>query len=120
MTFHEVLSKSALNHVPGASRMPFAWTINPYRGCSHACTYCFARGTHEYLDLDGGADFDTQIVVKVNVVEVLERELRRGAGSTRQSPSVRTPTRTSGPRGATPSCPASSRRWPRPAPRCRS
>ncbi|MCK2026168.1 Rv2578c family radical SAM protein [Microbacterium sp. SSW1-47] len=79
MTFHEVLSKSALNHVPGASRMPFAWTINPYRGCSHACTYCFARGTHEYLDLDGGADFDSQIVVKVNVVEVLERELRRGS-----------------------------------------
>lgn len=79
MTFHEVLSKSALNHVPGASRMPFAWTINPYRGCSHACVYCFARGTHEYLDLDGGSDFDSQIVVKVNVVEVLQRELRRGS-----------------------------------------
>ncbi|WP_136040473.1 MULTISPECIES: Rv2578c family radical SAM protein [unclassified Microbacterium] len=79
MTFHEVLSKSALNHVPGASRMPFAWTINPYRGCSHACVYCFARGTHEYLDLDGGSDFDSQIVVKVNVVEVLEKELRRGS-----------------------------------------
>ncbi|WP_311244141.1 Rv2578c family radical SAM protein [Microbacterium sp. WCS2018Hpa-23] len=79
MTFHEVLSKSALNHVPGASRMPFAWTINPYRGCSHACVYCFARGTHEYLDLDGGSDFDSQIVVKVNVVEVLEKELRKGS-----------------------------------------
>lgn len=79
VTFHEVLSKSALNHVPGASRMPFAWTINPYRGCSHACVYCFARGTHEYLDLDGGSDFDSQIVVKVNVVEVLERELRKGS-----------------------------------------
>ncbi|WP_433585660.1 Rv2578c family radical SAM protein [Microbacterium hydrocarbonoxydans] len=234
MTFHEVLAKSALNKVPGASRMPFAWTINPYRGCSHACVYClspdtlilcadgrqrplrdleigdeiigtevqgayrryvrttitakwdsrkpayrvgladgtqlvasgdhrfltdrgwkhvtdaesgqrphltlnnrlmgfgigvdgisvegtvvktvadlrvveivplegehdlvdittgtgdfiangvishncFARGTHEYLDLDGGADFDSQIVVKVNVVETLERELRRGS-----------------------------------------
>ncbi len=234
MTFHEVLSKSALNHVPGASRMPFSWTINPYRGCSHACVYCvspdtlvlcgdgrqrplsaleigdeiigterqgsyrryvrttitakwttvkaayritladgteivasgdhrflsdrgwkhvvdgesgqrphlttnyrlmgfgvgkagasvdgtavksvadlrvvsiepldgdrelldittgtgdfiangvishncFARGTHEYLDLDGGADFDSQIVVKTNVVEVLERELRKGS-----------------------------------------
>jgi DNA repair photolyase len=78
MTFHEVLSKSALNRVPGASRMPFDWTINPYRGCSHACTYCFARGTHEYLDLDGGGDFDSQIVVKVNVAEVLEKELRRG------------------------------------------
>lgn len=79
MTFHEVLSRSALNRVPGASRMPFAWTINPYRGCSHACAYCFARGTHEYLDLDGGGDFDSQIVVKVNVAEVLRKELRRGS-----------------------------------------
>ena len=79
MTFHEVLSRSALNHVPAASRMPFQWTINPYRGCSHACVYCFARGTHEYLDLDGGGDFDSQIVVKVNVAEVLEKELRRGS-----------------------------------------
>lgn len=79
MTFHEVLAKSALNAVPGPSRMPFNWTINPYRGCSHACVYCFARGTHEYLDLDGGADFDSQIVVKTNVVEVLQRELRRGS-----------------------------------------
>lgn len=234
MTFHEVLSKSALNKVPGASQMPFSWTINPYRGCSHACVYClspdtrilcadgrqrplrdleigdeiigtevqgayrryvrttitakwdsrkpayrvgladgtqlvasgdhrfltdrgwkhvtdaetgqrphltlnnrlmgfgigvdsisvertavktvadlrvveivplegehdlldittgtgdfiangvishncFARGTHEYLDLDGGADFDSQIVVKVNVAEILEKELRRGS-----------------------------------------
>ncbi|MFB7249105.1 Rv2578c family radical SAM protein [Microbacterium sp. NPDC056234] len=79
MTFHEVLSKSALNKVPGPSRMPFAWTINPYRGCSHACVYCFARGTHQYLDLDGGADFDSQIVVKTNIVDVLQRELRRGS-----------------------------------------
>ncbi|WP_298041059.1 Rv2578c family radical SAM protein [uncultured Microbacterium sp.] len=79
MTFHEVLAKSALNRVPGGSRMPFAWTINPYRGCSHACTYCFARGTHEYLDLDGGGDFDSQIIVKTNIAEVLRRELARGS-----------------------------------------
>ncbi|MGB4137426.1 MAG: Rv2578c family radical SAM protein [Microbacterium sp.] len=79
LTFHEVLSRSALNRVPGASRMPFRWTVNPYRGCSHACTYCFARGTHEYLDLDAGHDFDAQIVVKTNIVEVLQRELRRGS-----------------------------------------
>ncbi|WP_434811435.1 Rv2578c family radical SAM protein [Microbacterium sp. bgisy189] len=77
MTFHEVLAKSALNHVPGASAMPFDWTINPYRGCSHACVYCFARGTHTYLDLDAGRDFDSQIVVKVNVTEVLARELAK-------------------------------------------
>ena len=40
LTFHEVRAKSALNHVPGESAMPFPWTINPYRGCSHACVYC--------------------------------------------------------------------------------
>ena len=78
VTFHEVMAKSALNHVPGGSSMPFDWTVNPYRGCSHACSYCFARGTHEYLDLDAGRDFDTQVVVKVNVAEVLRRELARG------------------------------------------
>jgi DNA repair photolyase len=77
ITFHEVMAKSALNHVPGASAMPFDWTVNPYRGCTHACVYCFARGTHEYLDLDAGHDFDSQIVVKINVGEVLQRELRR-------------------------------------------
>ncbi|MFF2493296.1 Rv2578c family radical SAM protein [Agromyces sp. NPDC058064] len=77
VTFHEVLAKSALNRVPGQSMMPFGWTINPYRGCSHACLYCFARPTHEYLDLDAGDDFDRQIIVKVNVAEVLRRELVR-------------------------------------------
>ncbi|MFC6354647.1 Rv2578c family radical SAM protein [Luethyella okanaganae] len=75
MTFHEVLAKSALNKVPGQSSMPFGWTINPYRGCSHACVYCFARPTHSYLDLNTGEDFDRQIVVKVNVAEVLRNEL---------------------------------------------
>jgi DNA repair photolyase len=77
ITFHEVLAKSALNHVPGQSAMPFGWTINPYRGCSHACVYCFARNTHTYLDLDAGKDFDNQIIVKVNVAEVLGRELAK-------------------------------------------
>ena len=77
VVFHEVLAKSALNRVPGESSMPFTWTINPYRGCSHACVYCFARGTHRYLDLDAGRDFDSQVVVKVNVAEVLGRELAR-------------------------------------------
>ncbi|UNX54809.1 Rv2578c family radical SAM protein [Georgenia sp. TF02-10] len=77
VTFHEVLCKSALNRVPGQSAMPFRWTINPTRGCLHRCTYCFARRTHEYLDLDAGKDFDTQIVVKTNVVDVLRKELAR-------------------------------------------
>lgn len=77
MTFHEVMSRSALNNVPATSDMPFSWTINPYRGCQHACAYCFARKTHTYLDLDAGRDFDSQIIVKVNVEEALRRELRR-------------------------------------------
>ncbi len=78
ITFHEVLAKSALNQVPGSSNaLPFGWTINPYRGCSHACVMCFARQTHTYLDFDAGRDFDSEIVVKVNVAEVLAKELAR-------------------------------------------
>ncbi|KIZ15477.1 Rv2578c family radical SAM protein [Streptomyces natalensis] len=75
ITFHEVRARSILNRVPGASRMPFEWTVNPYRGCSHACVYCFARKTHSYLDLDTGLGFDSQIVVKVNAPDLLRREL---------------------------------------------
>lgn len=77
VTFYEVQAKSVLNRVPDASAVPFRWTVNPYRGCSHACVYCFARGTHTYLDLDAGADFDNRIVVKTNAGEVLRRELSR-------------------------------------------
>jgi DNA repair photolyase len=76
IVFHEVAARSVLNRVPTASRMPFTWTVNPYRGCTHACTYCFARKSHTYLDLDAGRDFDSQVVVKVNAPEVLARELR--------------------------------------------
>lgn len=76
-TFHEVLCKSALNRTPEASRLPFRYTVNTFRGCTHACRYCFARPTHEYLDLDGGHDFDSQLVVKTNVAAVLRRELAR-------------------------------------------
>ena len=78
VTFHEILAKSALNKVPGGGgALPFGWTINPYRGCSHACLYCFARPTHRYLDLNMGTDFDREIIVKVNVAEVLGRELSK-------------------------------------------
>ncbi|MFI6288943.1 Rv2578c family radical SAM protein [Streptomyces sp. NPDC051018] len=75
VTFHEVRARSILNRVPGASRMPFEWTVNPYRGCTHACVYCFARKSHSYLDLDTGLGFDSQIVVKVNAPELLRRQL---------------------------------------------
>jgi DNA repair photolyase len=76
INFHEVRARSALNHVPG-SRYGFSWTVNPFRGCSHACAYCFARRTHSYLDLGPGRDFEREIVVKVNVPELLRAELGR-------------------------------------------
>jgi DNA repair photolyase len=75
--FHEIHARSALNRVPAASRVPFGWTVNPYRGCRHACKYCFARPTHEYLEFNADEDFDEQIVVKVNAPEVLRAELKR-------------------------------------------
>ncbi|MFG3709741.1 Rv2578c family radical SAM protein [Micromonospora sp. NPDC047730] len=75
MTFYEIRAKSIINKVPGASRVPFEWTINPYRGCSHACVYCFARNSHTYLDLDAGTDFDRKVIVKVNAGELVRREL---------------------------------------------
>jgi DNA repair photolyase len=75
ITCYEVRARSILNKVPGSSRMPFEWTVNPYRGCSHACRYCYARRTHEYLDLDAGLDFDSKIVVKVNAPELLRKQL---------------------------------------------
>ena len=77
VTFHEVTAKSVLNKVAAGSRMPFEWTINPYRGCSHACVYCFARKSHTYLDFDAGLDFDSQVVVKINAADVLRRELAK-------------------------------------------
>jgi DNA repair photolyase len=75
--FYEVRARSVLNRVPARSQMPFSWTINPYRGCSHACVFCFARPTHRYLGFDAGRDFEREIVVKVNAPEVLRVELGR-------------------------------------------
>jgi DNA repair photolyase len=72
--FIESECKTIINAVPG-NAFPFDWTINPYRGCSHACTYCFARPTHTYLDMNAGEDFESKIVVKVNAPQVLRRQL---------------------------------------------
>ncbi|WP_261624871.1 Rv2578c family radical SAM protein [Nesterenkonia marinintestina] len=81
VSFHEIACRTALNKVPVQSSMPFRWTINTTRGCLHRCVYCFARKTHEYLDLDAGRDFDTQIIVKTNVVQVLRAELAKPSWS---------------------------------------
>src|SRR5437660_12353190 len=75
--FYEIHARAALTRVPERSYVPFRWTVNPYRGCSHACAYCFARPTHTYLDMNAGRDFEKEIVVKVNVPEVLRAELNR-------------------------------------------
>ena len=83
MEFFHVRARSVINELKtGPAFLPFQYTINAYRGCSHACTYCFARPTHDYLGLGIGEDFEKRIVVKVNAVEVLRAELspRRWAG----------------------------------------
>ncbi len=72
--YREILCKSALNRVQG---MPFNWSLNPYRGCAHACHYCYARASHTYFDMNGDEDFETKILVKVNFAEVLQQELGR-------------------------------------------
>ena len=59
--------------------IPFTWSLNPYRGCLHACAYCYARPSHQYLGFGAGTDFDRKIVVKKNAPEVLRRELDRPA-----------------------------------------
>ncbi len=76
LEFLHVNARTIINTVPPASQMPFRHTINCYRGCSHACSYCFARPTHDYLGLNIGEDFETRIVVKINAVERLRAELR--------------------------------------------
>ena len=70
--YQEIQCRSALNHVKG---MPFAWTLNPYRGCTHACHYCFARRYQTQFELGPGDEFSSLIFVKTNFVEVLRREL---------------------------------------------
>ena len=77
VTFEEIECKSALNRVNVPSMPEMRWSLNPYRGCQHACVYCFARGNHEYLGYNTGRDFDQRIVVKTNLVGVLRQELRR-------------------------------------------
>jgi DNA repair photolyase len=78
LEFIEVEARSIINTLPDGNPLPFRHTINAYRGCSHACTFCFARPTHEYLGFDRGADFESKIVVKVNAPELLRSQLGKG------------------------------------------
>ena len=72
--YQEVSCRSALNRVQG---MPFEWTLNPYRGCTHGCHYCYARRYHAQFEMDADDEFASVILVKTNFVEVLRRQLRR-------------------------------------------
>jgi DNA repair photolyase len=72
--YQEVTCRSALNRVQG---MPFEWTLNPYRGCTHGCHYCFARRYHVQFEMDSDDEFASVILVKGNFVDVLRRELDR-------------------------------------------
>ena len=71
-SYQEIACRSALNPVKG---MPFNWTLNPYRGCTHACHYCFARRYQTQFELGPDDHFSSFIFVKVNLVDVLKREL---------------------------------------------
>jgi DNA repair photolyase len=70
-------AKSLLNRCVSGRRMPFTWTINPYRGCEFACKYCYARYTHEFMEMRDGAEFEQKIYVKQHTADLLRRELRR-------------------------------------------
>ena len=72
----EIFCKTLLNRID-VPDFQFRWTLNPYRGCRHACTYCYARPTHEFLGLDSGREFEQRVFAKVNAPEVLRQELRR-------------------------------------------
>ncbi|MPZ14145.1 MAG: radical SAM protein [Chloroflexi bacterium] len=72
---HEIEARSALNSVQG---MPFRWSLNPYKGCAHACSYCYARAYHSYLDLPPSS-FETHLFAKTNIADILRTEIRRPA-----------------------------------------
>lgn len=70
-------SKSLLNRCVSRREMPFTWTINPYRGCEFACKYCYARYTHEFMEMRDGIEFEQKIYVKQHAADLLRSELRR-------------------------------------------
>jgi DNA repair photolyase len=69
--------RSLLNRVVSQRYLPFTWAINPYRGCEFACKYCYARYTHEFMELREGVDFEQKIFVKQHAADLLRQELRR-------------------------------------------
>jgi DNA repair photolyase len=70
-------ARSLLNHCSSNRNMPFTWTINPYRGCEFGCRYCYARYTHEFMEMRDGMDFEQKIYVKQHAAELLRHDLKR-------------------------------------------
>ncbi|MGA9528842.1 MAG: radical SAM protein [Terriglobales bacterium] len=70
-------SRSLLSRVVSRRELPFAWAINPYRGCEFACKYCYARYTHEFMELRDGVDFERKIFVKEHAATLLRQELKK-------------------------------------------
>src|SRR5499427_4449328 len=74
--YFDLESRSVLNRCD-SPRMPFSWTINPYRGCEFGCQYCYARYTHEFMEMRDGMEFEQKIYVKQHAADLLRQELRR-------------------------------------------
>jgi DNA repair photolyase len=70
-------ARSLLNRCVSGRGLPFTWTINPYRGCEFACKYCYARYTHEFMEMRDGVEFEQKIYVKQQTAELLRHDLRR-------------------------------------------
>jgi len=75
--YFTLLAKSLLNRCVSRRGLPFTWTINPYRGCEFGCKYCYARYTHEFMEMQDGADFEQKIYVKQHAAGLLRQELRQ-------------------------------------------
>src|SRR5215831_8390401 len=70
-------AKSLLHRCVSKRAMPFTWTINPYRGCEFGCRYCYARYTHEFMEMRDGMEFEQKIYVKQHAADLLRQELRK-------------------------------------------
>ncbi len=75
--YFTIESRSLLSRVVSRRALPFTWAINPYRGCEFACKYCYARYTHEFMELRDGVDFERKIFVKQQAAALLRRDLKK-------------------------------------------
>lgn len=76
--YEETTTKTVLSKNDSPD-LPFRWSLNPYRGCTHACAYCYARPSHEYLDFGAGTDFETKLIAKVHAPSLLRRDMGKAS-----------------------------------------